>query len=92
MSAACPTFGFRVRIASRTDDPAMRRAVIDDLRAFATREGLVARPSLSSAEVVVTRDGSQATDADRGAVARWGEGWVHAAEIEVGDLVDLSDA
>ena len=41
---------------------------------------------------VVSREGSQATEAERQLVERWASEWRHAASIAVSDLVDLSPA
>ena len=41
---------------------------------------------------VVSREGSQATEAERELVQRWASEWRNEAEITVSDLVDLSPA
>ena len=41
---------------------------------------------------VVSREGSQATEAERELVERWAAAWRRVASIAVSDLVDLSPA
>ncbi|MDF1505819.1 50S ribosome-binding protein YggL [Roseisolibacter sp. H3M3-2] len=94
MSAACPEYGFAVTL---TPDPALAPADRDALRADLARllamRGVDAGGARGGAawRLVVTRDGGQATDGDRGAARAWAAARPELAAFEVGDLVDLGE-
>ena len=87
MSAACPRFGFLLRLvpAPGADADALRAALDAALGALGL-EAEGARP----AALVVTREGAQAIDADREAVLAWAAARDDVARCEAGPLVDLS--
>ena len=88
MSAPCPTFGFIVRILShgpRGDNAGIR----DELNRMLDANGLVGSAGVRAGELIVTRDGSPATDADRQQVMAWATS--RDVHIDVSDIVDLSD-
>jgi len=95
-------FGFRVFIRPAPAAPEAGRvdvgAVADDLAALLDANDLVAAGGRArgdaaggTREYVVTRDGSQATDADRTLVREWAARWRTRAAIEIGDLIDLQE-
>ncbi|HEX5830094.1 MAG TPA: 50S ribosome-binding protein YggL [Gemmatimonadaceae bacterium] len=91
MSAPCPRFGFDVRLRAA---PGLSAAASDALaRAFAATveaRGLSASARRGEAWChVVTRDGGQAVDADREALAEWAASRPDLAGAMVGPLVDL---
>ncbi|MHB1225487.1 MAG: 50S ribosome-binding protein YggL, partial [Gemmatimonadaceae bacterium] len=92
MSPACPIFGFDVTF---TPLPGADVAALDALRAdFAALlepEGLSAEPGPGGGwRQTVSRDGGQATNSDREAVAAWAAARSRIAACDVGPLVDLS--
>lgn len=92
MSAPCPRFGFDVRLHVA---PGLTAEACDALaRAFtATVEARGLSASARHGETwchVVTRDGGQAVDADREALAEWAASRPDIAGAAVGPLVDLS--
>jgi hypothetical protein len=90
VSGACPVLGFVVDIRVRGDAPDARAsAVARELLRLLESNGLVA-DRRGDRTYVVSRDGSQATDADRQLVAQWAGGWRDAAEIAISDLMDLT--
>src|SRR5215216_770885 len=91
MSAPCPTFGFVVAMKLRPNAAEAERAtLVDEFIDLLERHGLVTGDGKGRArEFVVSREGSQATDADRALVREWAAQQAHRAEIDVGDLVDL---
>jgi len=93
MSAPCPTFGFVVRLRFRQVSPeANSRSVINDLMQVLDSNDLIASRSADGLEFVISREGSQATHADRELVLSWTERWKPIAEIDVSDLIDLQGA
>lgn len=87
MSAPCPILGFIVTIALPDDGVAAVRDLVDVLEAH----GLTARHGVGQViELVVHREGSQATDADRAIVRDWAARWSGRATVTVGDLIDLA--
>ena len=86
MSAPCPLLGFVVAIAG---DDARRRALSAELAALLGAHGLAATPA-GLGHIAVTRDGSQATDADRRLVLAWAAGHAAGDAISVSDVRDLS--
>jgi uncharacterized protein YggL (DUF469 family) len=93
MSAPCPEYGFVLRcrlVAVANGDPhaALRAAFADALEAH----GLVAAGGGESDwRYVIRRDGGQAVDADRQAVAAWLATRREVADVVVGPLVDLTE-
>jgi hypothetical protein len=92
MSAPCPTFGFTVFVSPHDDvSPSERAAMIAELEAIVEANDLCAsRRGTRTTELVIRREGSQATDADRAIVHAWAERWTGRAEIAVSELADLS--
>jgi len=92
MSAPCPVFGFAIVIepnASLSDQET--DAVVDDLIGFLEQNGLVTGSGGRRAfEFFVSREGSQATHADRELLFEWAGRWKSHATIAVSDLVDLN--
>ncbi len=94
MSAACPRFGFLVRMEPRTG---AARDSFEILRAnfladvITPNELACTGGGERSATYTLSREGMQATDADRALVRRWAE--EHAAElsVEIGPLFDLDE-
>ena len=94
VSAPCPTFGFTIQVEPRATVDFS--ALADDLRRLARENGLVVtrrgprdpRPLAFD----VTREGSQATQADRDLLIEWATRWNRVAAISISDLDDLSAA
>lgn len=92
MSATCPRYGFEVRMAPRAGAP---HGVFATLRANFLADVVAANDLVhtgggeASALYTLSRQGMQATDADRELVRRWAD--THAAElsVEIGPLIDL---
>jgi uncharacterized protein YggL (DUF469 family) len=93
MSAPCPALGFVITVALRANiGEADIDVLVDDLIDFLESHGLqTGGAGDTTLEFVVTREGGQATDADRAAVREWAARWSDHAEISVGDVVDLGD-
>ena len=93
MSAPCPALGFNITIALRSSmTEADIDALVDDLIDFLESHGLQTDgPRHTALELAISREGGQATDADRALVREWAARWSADAEIRVGDIVDLSD-
>jgi uncharacterized protein YggL (DUF469 family) len=94
MSAPCPSLGFTLTLTLHDDVTEDERDVlIDDLMSALERQGLsAAGHGDRTMEFIVRRDGSQATDADRGVVRDWAERWAARADVDVGDVTDLTRA
>ena len=94
MSAPCPILGFTVRVDLHESAASQREALTEALTALlATTHGLVASGGGHRQLLfIVTREGSQATEAERQLVERWAAEWNQVATIAVSDLVDLSPA
>ena len=92
MSAPCPVFGFVVSMSlGDLVSDAFRDALVDSLIEVVERHDMMAAGGGDRAlEFVVSREGSQATSADRDVVRAWASEWTDHATIRVGDLVDLS--
>ena len=87
-------FGFivttRLRDASSNADS---KSLVDDLVELLESNDLsMSGGGERNVKYVVSREGSQATHADRELVLAWSERWDAIAEINVSDLVDLRDA
>jgi len=93
MSAPCPVFGFIVTARLRdVDSKDGLGPLVDDLVTVLESNGLVIRErGHRNVQYAVSREGSQATHADRELVLGWSERWRSVAEIDVSDLVDLQD-
>ena len=94
MSAPCPILGFTVLVdlhesAEDSQAEALTRALTELLAA----QGLEASGGGPRQRLfVVSREGSQATEAERELVESWASEWSDVADITVSDLVDLSAA
>jgi len=94
MSAPCPILGFTVLADLRASvEEAQGEEMVRALMELLATHGLVAigggRRQLL---FTVSREGSQATEAERQLVQRWAAEWSSVAAITVSDLVDLSPA
>jgi uncharacterized protein YggL (DUF469 family) len=94
MSAPCPILGFTVLVdLHESTEESQAAALEQSLSELLAAQGLESsggdrRPLL----FVVSREGSQATEAERQLVERWRSEWSDIADITVSDLVDLSAA
>ena len=87
MSAPCPMFGFLVHAPSIQDAGALRQTLAERLASA----GLLVDERRTRADaIVITREGSQATESDRQLVIALLGGELNAADATVSDLVDLS--
>lgn len=94
MSAACPRFGFEVRIAPRAGISAESFAALcaDFVATTVIANGLTHTGGVrTSAVYTLSRQGTQATDADRQPARRWAEAHAAAVTVEIGPLVDLDE-
>jgi len=93
MSAPCPALGFHITIAPRsTMGGADIDTLVDDFIDFLESHGLQTGGAGDTAlEFAITREGGQATDADRALVRDWAARRSDDVEISVGEIVDLSD-
>lgn len=91
VSAACPLFGFVVRV--RIDDDAAVDRLLDAMRVeLLDGRGLSLIDTETPHTYIVTGDGFQATDADREAVVAWLEAHRLGLDCTVGALDDVSHA
>jgi hypothetical protein len=91
VSAPCPALAFSVTlILSQDVSDTERDAVVADLIALLDRHGLSAAHRGRRTELVVRREGSQTTDADRAIVRAWADRWADRLGVDVGDLRDLA--
>lgn len=94
MSAPCPILGFTVLVdlhesAEESQGKALSQALTDLLAA----QGLESSGGGRRQRLfVVSRVGSQATEAERRLVESWSSMWSDVADITVSDLLDLSTA
>jgi hypothetical protein len=87
MSAPCPRFGFIVQAAMGQDASTLGRALKERL----APTGLAVNETDGRAPaIVITREGSQATESDRQLVIALLGGDLDADGATVSDLVDLS--
>ena len=106
MSAPCPEFGFVLRAildSSEAEPGASVGAFTGELIELLESNGLTTYGAVDDVhhEAVggngvavtfnITRDGAQATDADRRLVAEWANRWATNARVIVSDLVDLTE-
>ena len=94
MSAPCPILGFTVLVdlhesVEESRGEALTQALTELLAAQDLESSGGGRRQLL---FVVSRDGSQATEAERRLVESWASEWSDVAAITVSDLVDLSAA
>lgn len=87
MSAPCPIFGFVVHTAAGRDAHALARVLKERL---ATSGLVVDETERSAATLVITREGSQATESDRQLVIDLLEDDASARGATVSQLVDLT--
>lgn len=94
MSAPCPVLGFVVQaILHATTTDADADALRDDfVDLLETNDLSTGGGGDRRLEYAVTRDGGQATQADRELVLAWAVRWAHVAQVAVSDLVDLNRA
>lgn len=84
MSTPCPRFGFVVRPASPKDADALRRELTERLAVSGLEIGG------TTSEIVITREGSQATESDRQQVIAILDDELNTVQATVSDLVDLA--
>lgn len=86
MSAPCPTFGFTVRLPRENAD--FLAALNSMLEAHGLQSDIVSRVPITLA---VSREGTQATDADRALVIAWAadRGEIPVSVSEIIDLQEL---
>jgi len=94
VSAPCPILGFTVLADLRASvEEAQGEQMVRALMELLATHGLVASGGgRRQLLFTVSREGSQATEAERQLVQRWAEEWSSVAAITVSDLVDLSPA
>ena len=87
MSVPCPIFGFvvRARLVDGSAD-ALRASLVEVLEA----NGLEIAGSSRDLEYVISREGSQATHADRELIIDWARACTSVARVDVSDLIDLA--
>lgn len=91
MSAACPVFGFVVRLeVGPRDDPMKLMANLVD-EVLYPRGLIVDRDTGHGASFVVRGEAAQATSADADAVAQWANKRAEILDVRIGPLVDLSE-
>lgn len=91
MSAPCPMFVFSVSIVPRPRADGLEAdAVTRQLFSLLDANGLTAERELAACglKFVISREGTQATQADRELVMSWANRWREMAVIAVGDLSD----
>jgi uncharacterized protein YggL (DUF469 family) len=94
MSAPCPILGFTVLVdVHESVEESRAEALTQALAALLAAQGLEASGGGRQQRLfVVSREGSQATEAERQLVERWASEWGDVATITVSDLIDLSTA
>jgi len=94
MSAPCPILGFTVLVDLRESaEEAQGEELAQSLTALLAAQGLESSGGGRRQQLfVVSREGSQATEAERQLVERWASEWSDVAEVTVSDLLDLSAA
>jgi hypothetical protein len=86
MSAPCPKFGFIISAPPTEDTRAFARAVTERLAVT----GLEVEATDGIASLVITREGSQATESDRQLVIGILRDELGTTTAKVSDLVDLN--
>jgi uncharacterized protein YggL (DUF469 family) len=89
-------FGFIVTLTliqgvSESESDALTDDLIETLDASGLMMGGGGGGGDGSLELAISREGDQATHADRQVVAAWGTRWAHIARVEVSDLIDLNE-
>ena len=94
MSAPCPILGFTVLVdLGESADETRAEALTEGLTELLAAQGLEASGGgRRQLLFVVSREGSQATEAERQLVESWASEWSDVATITLSDLVDLSAA
>ena len=94
MSAPCPILGFTVLVDLRAEAEESQAEVLSQsLTELLAAQGLESSGGGRRQQLfVVSREGSQATEAERLLVESWASEWSDVAVITVSDLVDLSTA
>jgi uncharacterized protein YggL (DUF469 family) len=94
MSAPCPILGFTVLVElNELAEESQAEALSESLTALLAAQGLEASGGgRRHRQFLVSRVGSQATEAERQLVESWASEWSDVAIITVSDLVDLSTA
>ena len=95
MSAACPILGFdvRFRLADGGDEATAEALRSDFIAGPVEGRGLMAGGGGDREwRYTIAREGGQATEADRVALAEWAAARCEIASFEAGPLVDLSSA
>lgn len=99
MTSTCPEFGFQLQFkpahGSTTvsaDKAKWQGNFRESLREFLVPRGMTIGYSFPDGyRFIVIRDGAQATQSDREALAEWGTRWAGDGTLEIGPLVDLND-
>ena len=94
MSAPCPILGFTVLVDLHDSaEESQAEALTQTLAELLAAQGLESSGGGRRQRLfVVSREGSQATEAERQLVESWASEWSDVAVITVSDLVDLSAA
>ena len=94
MSAPCPLLGFTVLVdLHESTQESQAEAIAQALTELLAAQGLESSGGgRRQLLFVVSREGSQATEAERQLVESWASEWSAVADITVSDLVDLSAA
>jgi len=94
MSAPCPILGFTVRIGLHESAPEAQGAALTQslTQMLATHDLVASGGGRRQLLFIVSREGSQATEAERRLVEGWASKWSDVADIAVSDLVDLGPA
>jgi uncharacterized protein YggL (DUF469 family) len=92
MSAPCPILGFMVVITllPSTSDAQADALTVDLAELLEANGMMMGGGGDRTLELAITREGTQATDADRQLVAAWAARWASAATVSISDLVDLA--
>jgi len=106
MAAPCPEFGFVLRATFDASDAERKEnvgAFTGELIELLESNGLTTHGAVDSVHhdeerpegfaviLNITREGAQATHADRQLIAEWANYWAKIAHVTVSDLVDLSE-
>jgi len=90
MTAPCPAFGFVILVEPRATVDFT--ALADDLRRVTQANGLVITRRPRALAFEITREGAQATQADRELLLDWATRWNRVADIAISDLEDMNSA
>ena len=94
MSAPCPILGFTVLVdLHESVEESQAEVLTQALTELLAAQGLESSGGGRRQRLfVVSREGSQATEAERQLVESWASEWSDVADITVSDLVDLGAA